>query len=350
MAQLTGALTQAPERIEFWGGEPLVYWKTLKPLAERLRVLYPQAQFSIITNGSLLNTEINDWLDSLGFSVGISHDGPGQSVRGPDPLGDVEQRAGIMDLYGRLKPQGRISINTMMHKGNKSRAAVQTWMRERFGDDVVIGEGAFIDPYDEGGMAATLGSTAEQMDYRETAFHEIRTAQVTSFDIVHTKLKAFVSSVRFARPATSIGQKCSMDRSDNLAVDLHGNVLTCQNVSAASIGPNGQSHLIGKLDDLPHVLMKTATHWSQRNECNNCPVLQICQGSCMFLHGPLWDAGCDASYSDNIPFFVAGLEYMTGCKPYYIEGDLRESRKDIFGLVHGIPKEPVRRVIHIHAA
>lgn len=57
VAQLTGALTQAPQRIEFWGGEPFVYWKTLKPLAERLRVLYPDADFNIITNGSLLDEE-----------------------------------------------------------------------------------------------------------------------------------------------------------------------------------------------------------------------------------------------------------------------------------------------------
>jgi uncharacterized protein len=40
LRQLTASLSQAPERIEFWGGEPLVYIKTLKPLAERLRMLY----------------------------------------------------------------------------------------------------------------------------------------------------------------------------------------------------------------------------------------------------------------------------------------------------------------------
>lgn len=57
VAQLTGALTQAPQRIEFWGGEPFVYWKTLKPLAERLRALYLDADFNIITNGSLLDEE-----------------------------------------------------------------------------------------------------------------------------------------------------------------------------------------------------------------------------------------------------------------------------------------------------
>ena len=221
----------------------------------------------------------------------------------------------------------------MMHAGNQSRAAVQTWLKARFGPDVQIGEGAFIDPYDAGGMAATLKTQAEQIGYRVKAFDELRTAQVARFDISRQKIKGFVDSVRYARPASALGQKCGMDKVDNLAVDLHGNVLTCQNVSAASTGPNGESHLIGKLEDLAGVEMKTSTHWSKRSECTSCPVLQLCHGSCMFLHGPLWDAGCDASYSDNTPFFAAGLEYLTGCKPIYIEGEFRESRKDFLGVL-----------------
>ncbi|MFV1309892.1 radical SAM protein, partial [Klebsiella pneumoniae] len=75
---------------EFWGGEPFVYWKTFKPLAERIKDKYPNSKLSVITNGSLLDKEKNEWLDTLGFQVSISHDGPGQWVRGPDPLDDPE--------------------------------------------------------------------------------------------------------------------------------------------------------------------------------------------------------------------------------------------------------------------
>lgn len=51
----------------------------------------------------------------------------------------------------------------------------------------------------------------------------------------------------------------------------------------------------------------------------------------MFLEGPLWEAGCDNAYSDNVPFFVASVEYLTGFAPYYIEGEFRDDRKDLFG-------------------
>ena len=52
----------------------------------------------------------------------------------------------------------------------------------------------------------------------------------------------------------------------------------------------------------------------------------------MFLEGPLWDVSCDNAYSDALPIFTAGIEFLTGLIPVHIEGELRPDRKDIFGL------------------
>ena len=345
--QLTDALIEPPERIEFWGGEPFVYWKTLKPLAESLRQLYPQATFNIITNGSLLDDEKNEWLDRMGFGVGLSHDGPGYHARGADPLDDPEKRAAIMDLYARLHPQGRISVNAMLHADNRSRAHVQVWLQERFGQDVRIGEGSFIDPYDDGGLASILQTPADHIGFRAMAYKELRLGTVASFSIGQQKIMDFVQSIRTVRPASALGQKCGMDKADNIAVDLHGNVLTCQNVSATATAPNGQPHGIGRLSNLQAVKMRTSTHWSKRKDCASCPVLQLGKGSCMFLEGKFWDAGCDVAYSDNLPFLAAAIEYLTGCIPFYIDGDFRNDRKDIFGEVCGVPEVATKRVIPI---
>ena len=355
LQRLTASLSHAPERIEFWGGEPLVYIKTLIPLAERLRVLYPEAEFLIITNGSLLNLEVNAWLDRMGFVVGLSHDGPGHHARGTDPLDDSQQRAAIMDLYARLHPKGRISINTMISRHNPSRAAVQEWMQARFGADVIIGEGAFIDPYDDGGLDALFRNLPEHILFRRQAFDDLRSGSASRFDLASRKTMDFVNSIQQGRPASSLGQKCSMDRSDHLAVDLKGHVLTCQNVSAAAMAPNGEPHAIGTLNDLSDVQMKSSTHWRARKNCSNCPVLQLCKGACMFLDGPLWHAACDAAYSDNIAFFAFGITLLTGCVPIYIEGDFPQDRKDIFGVVQGLAndvpnvKHKSNRVISIRA-
>ena len=332
-------VTSPPEKVEFWGGEPLVYIKTMRPLAEAIRDKFPNAELSVITNGSLLNDDINDWLDRMGFSVGISHDGPGQPVRGPDPLQDPEQRAAIMALYARLAPQRRISFNAMVNRANASRAAIQRFFIELTGDpSVSIGEGSFVDAYDQGGIALSL-RPGEMHAYRNLAFHEIRTGQAANVQAVSSKTASFVNSIRSRRPASSLGQKCGMDKTDSIAVDLRGNVLTCQNVSATSTAPNGQPHRIGHLSDLAAVKLNTATHWSKREDCPSCPMLQICQGSCMFLEGPLWDRSCDNAFSDAVPIFAAGIEFLTGLVPFHIEGELRDDRKDIFGFI-GQVKSP----------
>ncbi len=331
MNSLDSWVDSPPEAIEFWGGEPLVYIKTLRPLAEALRLKFPQARFSVITNGSLLSPQINQWLDELGFTVSISHDGPGQHVRGPDPLEDPLARQAILELYRRLAPQGRFSFNAMVNRSNQSRAAIQAFFAELTGDpDVMIGEGGFVDAYDDGGRALSL-KPDEFHAFRRQAFQEIRQGKAGRISSVRDRTMSFVNSLRFKRPASSLGQKCGMDRTDSIAVDLKGNVLTCQNVSAAAVAPNGESHRIGHISQMQDVALKTATHWSHRQECPGCPMLQICKGACMFLEGPLWDVSCDNAYSDALPIFAAGIEFLTGLVPVHIEGELREERKDIFG-------------------
>jgi len=334
-------------KVEFWGGEPFVYWKTLKPLAEGIRKKYPDAQFTIVTNGTLLDLEKNQWLDELKFNVGVSHDGPGYHVRGLDPFDNPNQLNMIMDLWNRLGTKGRMSFNAMIHKDNPSRAAVSKWFKDKLGFDVPIGEGGFIDPYDEGGKAVCMSDQSNHLEFRNNAFNEIRKGEVKNFDIITTKTKNFINSIVNRRPASALGQKCGMDDPSKIAVDLKGNVLTCQNTSIVATSFNGESHHIGHVSDFENIKLKTSTHWSNRKECPNCPVLQICQGSCMFLDGDMWSLACDNAYSDNIPFFMAGWEILTGTIPFYIDGPQAENRKDIIGAVNGIPK--TKKTIPIHA-
>lgn len=335
-------------RVEFWGGEPFVYWKTMRPLAEEIRRKYPNIAMQVITNGSLLDEKKNDWLLKMGFSVGLSHDGPGQHVRGPDPMEDPTARAGILDLYAKLKPLGRISINSMIHKDNPSRASVEGWMKAVFGDDVSIGEGSFIDPYDEGGVAMSSPSIEWSKSFIATAMKDVRDGGAFNFSAVHGKVGDFIRSVLDGRAKNSVNQKCGMDNRSNIAVDMSGNVLTCQNVSAAAAAPNGMSHKIGHVSDMNAVLLSSATHWSEREDCDGCAVLHLCRGSCMFLDGELWEKGCDNSYTDNVAFFGLAIEALTGLVvEEIIGGSVRGWRSRPFD---GRPLSSGKRVIKIAVA
>ncbi len=320
---------------EFWGGEPLVYWKTLQPLAEDLRARYPQATFSIITNGSLLTREKNAWLEAMGFQVAISHDGPGQHVRGPDPLEDPVARDAIMDLFTRLSAQGRFSFNTMLNRENYNRGAIQEFFNELTGsENVVVGEGLFVDAYDEGGLALSLQNEAEHFEARAAMYSDVAQGKAQGFSTVREKIVEQVNAIAMGRSAKGLGQKCGMDNSDSIAVDLRGNVLTCQNVSDVAMAPNGNSHKIGHVSEFDKIELDTSTHWAFRKDCSTCPVLQTCKGGCMFLgDDDKWAKTCENSYSTNIVFFVAAFEYIThGYRPVFIEGALPHHRADIWGI------------------
>ena len=325
-----------PEKIEFWGGEPLVYIKTIKPLAEKLRKKYPNSDFSMVTNGTLLNPELNDWLDKMDFGVGISHDGPGQPLRGPDPLEDPKTREGIVDLFRKLAPKHKVTFNSMINRENMDRSAIQSYFRKFF-DSIgmqtfIIGEGGFIDPYDEGGLQHSLQNREEHLGYRRMTLSQIRERKNYQFNVVNQRMEEYLYSISTERPAYSLGQKCGMDEIDTIAVDLRGNVITCQNVSAAATSPNGKQHMLGHVSQLDKVKLNTSTHWSARKECVDCPVLQTCKGACMYLKGNLWDTACNNAYTDHIPFWASAIEKLTGFLPYYIEHEtLPEDRKNIWG-------------------
>lgn len=338
LQNLDSWLKHPPERIEFWGGEPFVYWKVMKPLAEKLREKFILAKFLVITNGSLLTEEIIDWLDDMGFVVGISHDGPGQNVRGPDPFDNPKQKEILLKLAERFFPQGRLSFNSMVHRENMDRAKIQEWFEDLFGKEIKfnIGEGAFIDVYDEGGKSNTLQNHEEHLAFRRTTLDAIGQNKIERFDVYRHRIGEWLDSFGNYRPAKVLGQKCGMDREDTIAVDLMGNVLTCQNVTAVSKAPNEKPHRIGNVKQFDKIKLNTATHWKFREDCSNCPVLQMCKGSCMFLKDDYFKISCDSAYSDHLPFFAAAFEIATGCLPYAIKAlddsyKLPQEREDLWG-------------------
>ena len=304
-------------RIELWGGEPFVYWKTFRVLAGALRAAYPNARLNVITNGALLDDEKINLLDELGFSVGISHDGPAMRYRGPDPLENPSQRAAIRKLYDRLNPWQRIGFNTVLHKHNTSLVAVRAHIAERLGvppDAVPLSTEEILLPYDAGGVALSPLTADEQLAYRIRVFRELVTGETMTVATLRTKIEGFLRSLARAQPSFTLGQKCGMDRAEDLAVDLKGNVLTCQNTSATT------KHRIGGIEAFDAIRLTTAHHWSTRGECRQCPVVQLCQGACMVLQDDIWDRACDNSFDHNVTVLAAALYWLTRLVLVEIEG------------------------------
>ena len=97
-----------------------------------------------------------------------------------------------------------------------------------------------------------------------------------------------------------------MQSPDAIAVDLLGNVMTCQNTGAKGV------HKIGHVADFDAIALDTATHFAFREECMDCPVVQLCKGSCMFLEGEFFKQSCANEFAFNFGVMMAAVWHLTG--------------------------------------
>ena len=309
-------------RWEFWGGEPFVYWKVLKILAEGLRKRFPKAEFNIISNGSLLTKERVDWIDKLDIQLGISHDGTVyEKQRGKDVLDVPESLEAIKYAYEKLFPKQKIGFNCVLTVHNYSYKAVREHIASKLGIshfDVPLTSEEIMLPYDTMGMILCPTEPHEQKEMRETLFGEIFSGDSLFVSAVFDKLDDWFQSLAQKRPWTAMGQKCGMDNPDNISLDLKGNTMTCQNTNA-----NLKEHNTGNINNIEAVEMKLVHHFRTRDECSKCPVVQMCKGACLFLENNYWKKACDVSYHYNLALLASGIHRLTGGILTHVEGTPR---------------------------
>jgi uncharacterized protein len=310
-------LQAAPERIEFWGGEPLVYFAKLQRLVPALRARFPKAVLFMVSNGSLVNEKILAFIEQWDLHVAISHDGPGQHLRGPDPFEDLASAQALRELWRRRK--GRMTFHAVLTPANADIEATREWFAQRLGDEsVALDTEGVVSVYDDAALAGA-GQWSER-DYARlhaSIVSGFSSGVALRYRSIREKARDFVGSLQSGRPASALWQKCGMDQPNQIAVDLQGNVLTCQNTGA------GGEHRIGHVDDLAGVRLDTATHWSHRESCQHCPVVQLCKGGCMYLDGDHFAQTCENEYRFNLAILEGVLQQVCGLRLTGIRGDIR---------------------------
>jgi uncharacterized protein len=320
LAGLAGWLEDEPRRIEFWGGEPLLYFAKLRRLVPALRARFPQAELALVSNGSLMDEEILAFIEAHDLFVAISHDGPGQHLRGPDPFDDPLRAHWLREFWRRRGgARRRAAFNFVLTPATADIPATRQWLADRIGDAALrVDLEGVVTVYDDRALAGA-GRWSEADYARMRAGVDAAFASGEAFEIrdLAARARDFIRSLRHRRPSSALGQKCGMDEPDQLAVDLRGNVMTCQNTGAEG------RHRLGSVAALAEVKLDTATHWSHRESCTHCPVLQLCKGSCMYLHDAHFAQSCENEYRFNLAVLGAVLQHVTGLRLQSVTGDIR---------------------------
>lgn len=319
-------LDGAPDDIELWGGEPFVYWAKIKRLIPALGERYPAARFSIITNGSLFDREKLDFIAAYDITITISHDGPGQHLRGPDPLAHPERRRWIEALLAE-RPHAT-GFNAVLTAAHHDLEALRGWFDDQLGTDVPVSLEGVVNTYDAATALGTGRFGPSELSSLTASLFNALARDPDAFGL-GGRLDEFIASLQQNRPVTALFQKCGMDRAQDIAVDLKGNVMTCQNTGAKG------AHRIGHVSAFDDIRLDTSTHFAHRSECMSCPVVQLCKGSCMFLDGALFEQNCANEFAFNFGILRAALWHLTGCLLVGVEA---ETASAVTGTATGNPQ------------
>lgn len=326
---LADSMTQHSDDVvlQLWGGEPLLYIKQIKELIRLLSEykINDRVKLYMITNGALLNYELNKFFDENNFAISISHDAQGQFVRHKQDFLDTPHKAIIEDLMSRLIPKGLFSFNVVITKNNQSREAIIDFFETHFPNfknQINIGEGDFV-KFGSELDKIVFGYEKKYNDYRLDMLARFQQNVMEQFPQIAGHLESFKKTL-MSNTATPV-KSCNSVYSNWAILDPKLNYYSCQN-SGANIIDN-----ISNDCALDH-----NTYFGLFDHCKQCPVLHSCKSRCPLENEKLNLINCDFRFNDAVVLFVQAFKELENIVIYKIEClndnvEQKEDRKYIFG-------------------
>lgn len=310
-----------PKHITFWGGEPLVYIKTIKLLIPELRKIFPKTKFGTITNGSLLNLNLVKYFLENKVSLTVSHDGPSFNVYrdNENPLNNKKVLEAI-DFYEKNCKKHKLdfSFNCVVTPENSNLEEIDKYFKSYFGRSIKFNFESIakldshskdiINPFTQNTTKVLLDNIFKYGTTEDNThpYWSIR-------DKVTMTMKHLVSKTNMlTRPSY-----CNIASKDFIAIDMQGNLLEC----------HGFSESYGKLSDIKNAVFKIRHPWTTRKDCPNCPYLVSCGGGCVMVSNEDAEIACKNLQIWHAGFFVAAWKLLFNSTIFKIE-PLGESYDD----------------------
>lgn len=264
-------------KIMFWGGEPLLYFDSIKEIVEKYGEKF---DYGTITNGSLLTEEIVEFFDKHNISLTVSHDGEAtEYTRGIDVLKNDK----IRSLINSCK--NFTGFSSVYSSANDNyRKLFQYFEKEGFansnnGVDLIYNTGdtkALFELTDinEEHYKQTLRELF--YGYEQQEFYD-DSAYIKEWQIVKSLLAAMRGTItrESNSPYRHYNYSCSSCR-DMLNIDYNGDVYICHN----------STYKIGTVEDSYEKIHQGLIKYLETRftpKCKECSIFGICQGACLLL-------------------------------------------------------------------
>lgn len=312
-------------KVNFWGGEPLVYWKTLKPLIEAMRAEFPSVKkFWLATNGTLLTKDKIDFFKANNVSISVSTDGTPQTFRGIEVESRPELRA-VLDYAAEVLGKN-FAYHTSPHRGSADLRRITEYLKQKTPAVSRI-ELNGITRCQEVSPSVDIKQfemTTEDRTMLEQSSYDLLTdPSARLFDPHHADLvNRLIEIFAFGVPRYCIDGGCGATKPYLLTVDAEGNTYSCHCYLA-------RSRLSGNIDHLREVRTDQFTHFTTRARCRQCHVASVCRGICPRMLDDAVEVSCGNFKAYYSGIFRATLFHLLGVEVIGVEALIPEPKPEL---------------------
>lgn len=302
------AFTQM-RNISFWGGEPLVFWKTIQPLTLELEKLYPEVRFSIVTNGTLLTNDMVDFFAEHNFSVNVSCDGF------PDDRGyDLLLLKGPELRYLMDKLGDQAIFQACVSRGNEDVAPALARFKKMLGDDVRVSFSHPVRATDANDPSAELVIE----DWRKFADSLYKTRRENPENWVMTGISDLNRFIRGRSSLADIVRFCGPSSGATVPLDLKGNTYSCH---AGPMKPTGVLEKFRERD-----FSEFLSEGIVKAHCGECPLYIACKAGCPMTTKEGLELSCAGRYGLAFAMFKVAWKDLFDVEVVDITPHIKESK------------------------
>lgn len=309
-----------PVHLQFFGGEPLVYYPNIKEIVETIKNMGLKCTYSIITNGKLISDEMVEFFNSNNFWVTVSWDGPNViETRGFDAFDHKNP------LRRRLMRLDHLSVSAVMSSKAYPKEILEGM--QEISDQYYKLKGYHISiNIDQIFDTGITDKDILDVDYdrvreeiQEMGMQFLLDSINGSFDKKNYTKTQFIRTLYFAinnfyKNNNGVWDKQYCNCGNGYAIlnmDLEGNLYPCHNTS------NKIGTIYTPYYNYLNEVMKYEYTSSMRDKCRDCVSLAFCRGGCKLVSEKARDETyCKLKNAVFEPMLSLVLEYgkMVGDK------------------------------------
>lgn len=273
-------LNITPEKLNlvFFGGEPLLYFDIIQDIVTKIKDL--NIEYSIITNGKLLDIDIITFLNEHNIRVSVSWDGNASNVtRGYDVVKDkLHELLHVKHLGVSGVLSGCTSVSSLLNDFQQLDDLYFAQNRKHIEvniDDLIPTNtmGSKVGVVDCNSVAEDVATIVDNVMRMETKPY-----------VKYSYLQSMFNTLLFKPPFTGGIGKCR-NGTFTLNIDLSGNLYSCHNVHQ----PIGS--IDGDYAKYYATIVSTSETFRNADTCLQCYVKDLCRGGCKLINKSDREAG-----------------------------------------------------------